>query len=562
MGIRGENFLVLVFSIILVNTFASVPFAFAQMDNSAICDESSEENPIIVFTDKQFYDQNDDKMIVSICMMPEVYHKHIQMSIFDSFGIEIERIFDPGVPCPNECLAQEPYFFVQEVSLDSFQKGQQYTVEVHASGIIETAFFEFGEKILHDICQNVSDENPIAVATNTRYYEIGDSGTIFGCVLKNPAFDEITVTVGYPNDFRVEEKVIPNEDGYFSINFEIKDKLDLGFWQLEANSADSNAYDGFVVTQTTPKSFFRTDNVESIINDQTWSNLTPADISSDDKILLLTGFQRIVMMNLEDKIFQEIQIPIELDKNSSITKAQFSTTTDEIFFTIHNDLYKIKISNGHTVQIFEDVEFFDLTFEDRIIFSTSSSNELESEESFHLWSSNSDGTDIVNLMEYNKDIKIFDVSPDGSKLLYTKSVLREPIWDTFVMIYDIETKQISQVPELNIYCGPTPKWSPNSQLIVFQYASCDRHFPETSLHITDIDGNRGYLTELDVFNSEYVISNDGSSIYYNLDPTGVYKMILAQPIPEFETIAIMILTMTLVPMLLLRKFVFLKLLNF
>jgi len=559
MGIGQKDFLILVFSVILINTFATVPFAFAQMDNFAICDELSNENPIIVATDKQFYDQNDDKIIVSICMIPDVYHKHIQMSIYDSFGIEIERIFDPGLPCPNECLAQEPYFFVQEVSLDSFEKGQQYTVEVHASGIIETAFFDFGEKILPEICQNVSDENPIVVATNTRYYEIGDSGTIFGCVLKDLTLDEITVTVGYPNDFRVDEKVVPNENGYFSVDFEIKDELDVGLWQLEAITADSKAYEDFIITHTMPKSFFRTDNVESIINDQTWSNLTPADISSDDKILLLSGFQRIVLMNLEYKIFQEIQIPIELDQNSSISNAQFSkTATDEIFFTIQKDLYKIKISNGHTVQIFKDVEFFDLTSEDRIIFSTRSSNESESEETFHLWSSYSDGTDVVNLMEYNKDIKHFDVSPDGSKLLYTKSVLREPIWDRYIMIYDIETKQISQIPELNIYCGPTPKWSPNGQLIVFQDASCDRHFPETSLHITDIDGNRGFLTELDVFNSEYIISNDGSSVYYNLDPTGVYKMILAQPIPEFETIAVMILALTIVPILLLGKFKIMK----
>lgn len=411
-----------------------------------------------------------------------------------------------------------------------------------------------------EICKNVSDENPLVVATNTRYYEMGDSGTVFGCVSQNAGIKEITLTITLYDDLALEEKVISDEHGFFSTDFVIDDKFEIAFWLVEASAEGEIGQEGFVVTQRMYKSFFRTDDVESIINDQSWSDLSPVDISGDDKILLLSGFQRIITMNLEDKTFQEIDIPIELDQYEVINNLQFSkTSTDEIFFTFQNDIYKLSTATDTAEKIIKDVIFFDLTSENKIIYSTRGSNWFETEGIFSLWSANSDGTDVVNIIENEKDINIFDLSPDDSKILFTKAINREHLWDTFVYIYDLETKQISKIPKLNIYCGPTPKWSPNSQLILYQDANCDRHFPESSLNISDLDGNHGFLTEVEYLGTEYMISNDGTSVYYNLAPTGVYKMTLAQPIPEFETFAVMILALTLVPILLWRKFKIMKL---
>ena len=419
--------------------------------------------------------------------------------------------------------------------------------------LIPTAFAQIDSS--HDICKNVSDENPIAITTNTRYYEMGDHGSVFGCVLQETGIKEIVLTITLYDDLALEEKVNPDEDGFFSTDFVIDDKFRVAFWLVEASTKNELGQEGFVVTQRTSKSFFRTDDVESIINDQSWSNLTPKDISGDDKTLLLSGSQRIITMNLEDKTFQEIDIPIDLDKFEVISDLQFSkTSTDEIFFIFQNDIYKLSTKTGTAEKIVQDVEFFDLTSEDKIIYSTKGSNWFGSEGLFSLWSANSDGTDLLNIIENKKDINYFDLSPDDSKILFTKAVLREHLWDTFVYIYDLETKQITKIPELNIFCGPTPKWSPNGQLIVYSDASCDRHFPEAALHITDLDGNHGFLTDLEHSSSEYVVSNDGASVYYNLAPSGVYKMTLAQPIPEFETIAVMVLALTIIPLLLLRKF--------
>jgi len=456
--------------VFLIVFFSLIPVSFAQMDNFAICDELSNENPIIVTTDKQSYDNNDDKMIVSLCMMPDVYHKHIEMAIYDSHGTEVYQIYDPGIP-REESFEEELYFFVQEVQLDSFEKDEHYIIQVHASGMFGAAFVWYGFTI----------EQPI---------EVG------------------------------------------------------------------------VESQRTDKSFFRTDEIESIIDEPYWSTSIPQDISSDGQTLLLSQSQNLAILNLENRQMKKIDYPKDIEDNSSIQKTMFSPKSfDEIFYTLENDLYKIyEISDnsdilvGHSTTLIENIEDFDITSDNKIIFSTMDNTLTESDKTFSLWISNQDGTNMDILLENHKDIKNFDLSPDDSKIVFTKSSFREPFVDTFVMIYDFETKQFSEIPGLNIYCGGNPKWSPNSELIIYQYANCDRHFPEASLHITDLDGNSGFIAEVDYLETEFIPSHDGVFLYYNIYPNGVYQMILAQPIPEFETIAVLVLALTLVPILLLRKF--------
>jgi len=123
--------------------------SFAQMDRDTICEDLTDENPILVSTDKQQYGDPDDKIIISICIFPETYHKHIEMIIYDSNKSEVESMFDPGF-IPGESLESEPYYFVQEMSLNSFEKNDQYYVTVHASGLVGTAFFTYGNpNIIH-----------------------------------------------------------------------------------------------------------------------------------------------------------------------------------------------------------------------------------------------------------------------------------------------------------------------------------------------------------------------------------------------------------------------------
>jgi len=143
----------LVFSLVF---FSLIPLAFAQMEDSAIppellenvnCDVS-EENPITVTTDKQNYSYYDDKIVVTICMMPDVYHKHMEMVIYDLHGTEAYQIYDPGFMW-GVSLEQVPYLFIHDVPTN-FEKWQKYTIEVHASGLTEIAYFGYGADIFQE----------------------------------------------------------------------------------------------------------------------------------------------------------------------------------------------------------------------------------------------------------------------------------------------------------------------------------------------------------------------------------------------------------------------------
>jgi len=114
--------------------------------------------------------------------------------------------------------------------------------------------------------------------------------------------------------------------------------------------------------------------------------------------------------------------------------------------------------------------------------------------------------------------EIFDVNFDDSKLLFTKTTYDEPFVHNFLMIYDLNEKQFANIPELDIYCGSLPKWSPNSNVIIYQYGSCDRHFPEARIYTFDLDGNSHFLTESDHLTTQFLLSKNAVSLSYNLAP--------------------------------------------
>ena len=147
-----------------------MPLASAMTsDLDSLCSQVSEKNPIIVTTDRQNYNYYDDKMVVSICMMPDVYHKHMEMAIYDLHGTEVYQIYDPGLIW-GESLEQEPYFFVQEVPMNSFEKWQKHTIEVHASGLTEIAYFGYGA----DLSQEYFNEKYNYYIYPTLFWKLSD----------------------------------------------------------------------------------------------------------------------------------------------------------------------------------------------------------------------------------------------------------------------------------------------------------------------------------------------------------------------------------------------------
>jgi hypothetical protein len=130
--------------VFLVIVFSLIPLAFAQNDNA--CNGLTDENPVIITTDKPNYTYYDSKVIVSICILPEVHHKHIKLSIYDLQGNEMFSKYDPGFPKENTT----PFLFIQEVPLDSFEKWQKYTVELYASGEDYHTYFGYGADVFQE----------------------------------------------------------------------------------------------------------------------------------------------------------------------------------------------------------------------------------------------------------------------------------------------------------------------------------------------------------------------------------------------------------------------------
>lgn len=408
-----------------------------------------------------------------------------------------------------------------------------------------------------EICQNVSDENPIVVATNNQYYETGDSGIVYGCVSDVAHFKGVNIHIGTIDEVIVGGAVVPDENGFFSKEFVLDascDDLPCGaFWSVDVDAnQEFFAYSNFIVNGPGLESMFRTDMVESLIQDKKWVDSKPRDISSDDKTLLLLKFQEIAIMNLDDREIKEIHIPLNFESNSHIYNPQFSKDSiDDIFFIFNGDLYKLDTRNDDLQKLIENIKDYDLTNNGKIIFSNGGST-LD-DELFSVWQSDLDGTNKINLLENKKDVGIFDVSFDESKLLFTKTTYDQPFVHNFLMIYDLNENKFASIPELDVYCGDLPKWSPNSNVIIYQYGSCDRHYPEARIYTYDLDGNSHFLTESDHLTTEFLISNDGVFLYYNLAPEGVYQMTLAQPVPEFEEIVGFVLIIAILSVLILHR---------
>jgi len=210
----------------------------------------TQDTPIIVTTNKQHYDSNDDSITISICMSPEVYHKHMEMIIFDEEKTEVYQTFDPGFIW-GESLEQEPYFFVQKVPLDSFEISQKYTIEVSASGISGITYFEHGRNDSQDICKTVSDEHPIVIATNNQFYEMGDNGIVYGCVSENAHFKGINISIESGDNIVVGGSVVPNENGFFSKDFVVDNEFDIGFSIIKADANQEFFADSDFIVSTT-----------------------------------------------------------------------------------------------------------------------------------------------------------------------------------------------------------------------------------------------------------------------------------------------------------------------
>ena len=93
-------------------------------------------------------------------------------------------------------------------------------------------------------------------------------------------------------------------------------------------------------------------------------------------------------------------------------------------------------------------------------------------------------------------------------------------------------------------------------MIIYNVHSCGRSAPGGTLNLISVDGTyREILLPYTNYNPEnFVISPDGSLIIYGMGDEHDFGILtLAKPIPEFETIAMMILATSIIPIILARN---------
>ena len=103
---------------------------FIQPEPEPTCLEILGNNPIIVLTDKEKYDQG-DVIKVSGCLSPEAFTKGINLEVYDPEGNKIGT--STMVPSPDRTFSDE--FIID----DKFGLNGTYTVEVDAGGIYSSS---------------------------------------------------------------------------------------------------------------------------------------------------------------------------------------------------------------------------------------------------------------------------------------------------------------------------------------------------------------------------------------------------------------------------------------
>ena len=303
---------------------------------------------------------------------------------------------------------------------------------------------------------------------------------------------------------------------------------------------------------------FKSDQIELLELEEEWSDPIPVDISNDGtKMLLFSGYQRLAIMNTEDNSIEELSIPIDFDEYSSIQHAMFDKENNNmVFLILDKDLYKIDFENNESILIIEDVGYFDVNPENKLIFSKPDPNWDSTDLKFSIWMANPDGTNSEKILDKDIDQRAFDLSPDGTKLVFLRYVEKPPLLDQFITIYDFEKKEYFEIPGINVNCGMVPVWSPNSQYIIYVDTACKK-LPSAGIHITDFDGNSEQVTTLGVDAYQfrgYIASQDGAYLYYSVFPDGMYKITLAQAVPEFETVVGFVLVGSFIPIILIQKY--------
>ena len=161
----------------------------------------------------------------------------------------------------------------------------------------------------------------------------------------------------------------------------------------------------------------------------------------------------------------------------------------------------------------------------------------------------------------------FHFSPDGKKILFIKTIDAGYGWADRVPAYiDAQDYGPHIIPNVDLNCSNLLQWAPSGEMVVYQDNRCGRTVNSGMFGLVTLDGyHEKLIPPIDPstksYPSSFVVSPDGSTIIYvtsdgksEFGKTGdYYKLTFAKPIPEFEAITILMLSLAIIPIVLFSR---------
>ena len=350
------------------------------------------------------------------------------------------------------------------------------------------------------------------------------------------------------------------------------------YWQAEGKLY---SIVGNTTTVTAQNPMFR-GLIEPVSIDESFVSSKPFDWNSDDVILFRYAIQhnpdetieKLATMNPDGSNVTTLPIPA-LTEDNSFYDARFSPDGDYIHVYMDNrNLYRFDLKTEETTQLTHQEEIYDFDYyhysEDNpelysIVVSVEN-KETDYEDFILLDIGNGEKENSIldaHVLVFDFESHSFDISPDGKKILFKRTLDSQYPRAERVLAYLPAQGEIVEIPVFDADCGTPPKWSPNGEMIVYHSSACSRGPSGGTLHLISVDGNYDETLLPYTHNNpeDFIISPDGTQILYGIDTNvehGFEKLILTKPIPEFSTIAMMILLVAALPVILLRKQLLIK----
>lgn len=325
-----------------------------------------------------------------------------------------------------------------------------------------------------------------------------------------------------------------------------------------------------------------------IVNNENWVLHEPLDWSPDGNSILFRVWvepdseQRLTSLVLigPDGIIQK-ELQIIGSAITGVDHAQISPTNDMIHILDNGKIYRYVLETDEIVLLNieeNNAQFFDYYSYDEddvsrfsIVYSVDnleSTDDPSSQFTLLITDDDLDSGSIYTPSEYFGQLEspVFQFSPNGYKILFVKTIDAGYGWADRVPAY-IEAQDYGPhiITNVDLNCGNNLKWSPNGEMVVYQDQRCGRTVDSGFMGLVTLDGyNEKLIPQTDPSTSSYprsfVIEPDGSTIVYvtgsgksDFGESGdFYKITLTKPIPEFEAIAFVILTVSLIPIILAR----------